>query len=1308
MLDTADARSLHLHSLDSLLADLVSGRPVGLDADGMRRFALQTAEARALLDWYWRNRPTWSKAVGKELLPLLVEAAAQTPPDLTAASAATSTLRSYLPIRIEIFRFGGVQEYDCDEPLVIDFDKPLLLLEGHNGCGKTSILNAVVWCLTGKLYRAQRAPADGHESVPLAVGDSDDHDTDDAATDSALVCPVPPKTVLDGLDGKPLPLDTQVAITVRDAASGREITLRRRLYSKPSKKTAKPEIETSGFEELGLDPVAFAVGTTMPGLLPHIRIGAESDLGKAIAELTGLAPLRLMVKHARRARERIEKELIGQDLEGAIEAADERYLKARSELAALIAGHPTVAPVDAASVPSTATDAGARLAATVAAIRQRQADAYADARAILGAGFDPKDATARQQLDVSVTLASAALDFTALAALDGAATLKKLGELDEVELVRCETTIVAFRTEAQELLALAADPAQGSRLRLYARVGNWQRDAAGSVPPDTCPTCLQPFDDRIDPATGRRPCDHLAEARTGGKAFLEKTLRTWAGDALGKLARDLPEIVVKVMRNGLPATPAALLRKALTDDLFAGSGFAGVLAPLRAYAVALCDAHLAALPPFTEPPVDATLAAEAAFADLDKALRALTRAIAFARWRRAAQPDCMAAFLAIVGRPKAVTVAAPPHEQPLSRQVEALADIVRASAPAGAALRFVQDMQRELATRHSRSAEIARARKAAEALAELFPIGDLVREQLDGLRRRLDGDTTLWMERLYRAATVGTAPNPRRSAVDPSGKLDVLVERNGTLVGAEHIGNASFLRAYLTAFLIAFWKHVRDARGGLSLLVLDDPQELLDPNNRRLLADGLGHLLGAGATLLVSTHDSRFALEVCGSRRCRVDLDHRSVHARNAKRPCTQLAPSVADLDRKRKAFEEDGDAHGAARDYANEFRIFIEARISDFFDQPAYAQPHKLALGKLLDELKRQSRTAEGLAGPAFDALFAEPALQSGSAFRDLLNRVHHKDAHEVTCGDVKHHVNDFDRVRRLILDAHDEHRRWLRRDPAGRSAAPVHVLDAVRRPSFGVLHRALDLAAFSSADGGGGGEGDGSALSDGWFTDKALFVLCADTLGFAAPAGSALLVEAASTSVEDHRLVVALHDGRVYARRLLRSSEVPGRVVLVAESEDPLHRPPPVVLPAEEVRLHKVVGVLFAARPVYPRADNEAFAQEFHPRLAQISRLYQARGSSGVPLVLDGQTVLGGVAITSDGIDQYRRRLVAVCTDDGEAIFKRVGDPLPGLPWLRLFESVGGLGDSRVIQMEDVEGNDAAVPRFVGAREVIGVLYG
>jgi hypothetical protein len=352
----------------------------------------------------------------------------------------------------------------------------------------------------------------------------------------------------------------------------------------------------------------------------------------------------------------------------------------------------------------------------------------------------------------------------------------------------------------------------------------------------------------------------------------------------------------------------------------------------------------------------------------------------------------------------------------LCRQVEALADIVRAAAPSGAALRHVAAMRRELGTRLAKEAEITRARKAAEHLADLFPIGDLVHDQLDALRRHLDQQTALWMDRIYRAATSGTAPNPRRSVVATAGTMDVMVERGGTLVSAEHIGNASFLRAYLMAFLMAFWQQVRDSRGGLSLLVLDDPQELLDPNNRRRLADTFKRLLDAEATLLVSTHDSRFALEVCAEMRPRQALRHLSVHGRNASRACTLLAPSVEALEEKRRVFCNRQDDHQAARNYANAFRIFIEARISDFLDQPAYAQLKKPELSSLLGDVRGQVGLADGLSGPMFEALSNEPSLQPGMDFLKLLNRVHHGDADDVIWNDVKQFEDTFHKVRRLV----------------------------------------------------------------------------------------------------------------------------------------------------------------------------------------------------------------------------------------------------------------------------------------------------
>ncbi len=153
MLDAAEIRSLHLHSLDSLLADLVSGHPVGMDADGRHRFALESDEARALLDWYRKNRPAWSKPVASELLPLLMTAAAQAPPELTAAPATSSTPRNFAPVRVEIVRFGGVQEYDLApigwllRTLRGSSSKPRTFLRGN--CAEAVVLWSKFVCTDG-------------------------------------------------------------------------------------------------------------------------------------------------------------------------------------------------------------------------------------------------------------------------------------------------------------------------------------------------------------------------------------------------------------------------------------------------------------------------------------------------------------------------------------------------------------------------------------------------------------------------------------------------------------------------------------------------------------------------------------------------------------------------------------------------------------------------------------------------------------------------------------------------------------------------------------------------------------------------------------------------------------------------------------------------------------------------------------------------------------------------------------------------------------------------------------------------------
>ena len=108
---TGSGRSLHLHSLTSLLADLVSGRAVGLGEDN-GSFALGSPEARALLDWYRLNQAVWSKNVARKQLTQLIDATSGTPPALPEAAPAAATVRTFAPVRVAIHNFSGIQEYN--------------------------------------------------------------------------------------------------------------------------------------------------------------------------------------------------------------------------------------------------------------------------------------------------------------------------------------------------------------------------------------------------------------------------------------------------------------------------------------------------------------------------------------------------------------------------------------------------------------------------------------------------------------------------------------------------------------------------------------------------------------------------------------------------------------------------------------------------------------------------------------------------------------------------------------------------------------------------------------------------------------------------------------------------------------------------------------------------------------------------------------------------------------------------------------------------------------------------------------------
>ena len=178
----SELRSLHLHTLDSLIADLVSGRPVETTAG--ETFVLKDERTRSALEWYRKKgATTWTANVSVASCEDLVNASLLAPPELPAlpmrqGNAQSRRLRLK---KLEAHRFSGLHKFGtpdaAPENYVHEFTSPITLFEGRNGSGKTSLLNAIIWVLTGEILRPQREPepAEDFECRVEAVDEEDEY-----------------------------------------------------------------------------------------------------------------------------------------------------------------------------------------------------------------------------------------------------------------------------------------------------------------------------------------------------------------------------------------------------------------------------------------------------------------------------------------------------------------------------------------------------------------------------------------------------------------------------------------------------------------------------------------------------------------------------------------------------------------------------------------------------------------------------------------------------------------------------------------------------------------------------------------------------------------------------------------------------------------------------------------------------------------------------------------------------------------------------------------------------------------------------
>ena len=134
---------------------------------------------------------------------------------------------------------------------------------------------------------------------------------------------------------------------------------------------------------LGIDPIAVRIGTIMPGLLPLIKVGSESELGRAVSQLTGLSALVDLAEHVRRAKTKIEKEFVKAKIADR-DRGDRNYSTSKNDLEKILSAHPRLRPAQA--IPQSSDDRGIEqiLSDITKQFENAKAIAFESARDILG------------------------------------------------------------------------------------------------------------------------------------------------------------------------------------------------------------------------------------------------------------------------------------------------------------------------------------------------------------------------------------------------------------------------------------------------------------------------------------------------------------------------------------------------------------------------------------------------------------------------------------------------------------------------------------------------------------------------------------------------------------------------------------------------------------------------------------------------------------------------------------------------------------------------------------------------------------
>ena len=1197
--------------------------------------------------------------------------------------------------KVETRGFGGLNALPDD---IFEFDVAGqdFCIEGQNGSGKSSLANAILFAMTGKIYRDQFGLWDDPARSEPVMSD-----------DNVKLGDWPPIATYPGnWECDHLAIDLMVILTFGNKNDGEEITATRRLHGK----LESLEHEVSIDPKLTAVPALIEASLLMPMRIQHIRVTNNEDnneLVGLIRQLLGLEPL-LDVAN-----------LAGKLTHGGqrfMKYAQENKLKEKADRIsdALRTAQERIKDLDKGIDLNVEFEAqkpviDSRLKKLVQAkseLDRLQAKGFEELALLASNGFDPKNSEHRRH----VTEAINHLHLDAKRQSEPRNQPPVLRAIESLAKHVEDENFVALKLALQKASAdldaaskWAGRQKEDVLLRLKAVAAEHFEENVDPL----CPLCRQ--------SIGGSEHQDLVEELRILKADAEKA-QTQLDDACRRVEQDVRSAAQPTIPNNLMGVERFAVKRNIQNQV------------LQSFVEA--DHVASSLPRFAD---IAKQAVEAAFemveefefgselpepengdhvGHLRRLLDHLEITIAAAEcWQHSRQAFWDAWTRLFSAKDKRSLAS---HILRYKGMIETVEPFQSASEHIQQALLIVGDYNK-ITSRQALRENIAQALKPLHELRNLVNLTThRTINDVSDTAKKIHGQIYNPEALTYEKANVSVFRGKQ------SLKFQAKLGNNlNWWIDSSLLANMSWMRGILWSFVFAVRKQAisRSGHCPFELMVLDDPQMTFDTRNlkgwARLVGSSDGLRQHQPCQFLISTHSMPFASEMTAMH----DIQMAKIETGQPWSNPAQVVRGDFAAVRFKRMLSENSDE--LARELIGAVRVLAETLLKHAikpFDPEFVCKP-EATLGGMIKHIKdRKEAKIPPYTAPEFSNLIGKRS--SHPDLFDQLNEVHHSLSEAIT-------VHEAQRVYRFWTDT---------LFPAIRDVWEVYRF--LQKPAIGEVtaiqlpancnHKPLRSNALASvqpvvrgrvsayADGRVASAIQIDAMEEGNPVNlKALaaYRLEKDTLSPVARIGDILLTRL-DAQCRASNLVVEDRGEHLIARRWHEDRETPALAVLAASSSNPREVPSAVISRAEGANRRKIVGVLFAAEMLQPgdkiKSDTEATALDAKDKLTAAlvadTSAFEVQGYSAEPIALDKQFLLAKPAKSDfqSALDELDGKPVIAEDSEGCAFFKRLRYMSPSRV---ILESLDKSGSEGLISLS-VDPNGPS-PYLTSIREVVGVVF-